>query len=209
MSVRRRLSEGSVAACLAVGLAAVSMSGAEAAIVVVSPAADFSAAPYTIHFGSGMDAATFTFSVIPNNDGVTVDQVSTGGNGMVDSFLSQPIPFQLGILIGSSDKFMAFPSPAPILFSAAEDSIGIKFQLSDGAHFGYVTTVGPEVLQYGFNDTPGGSIATGASVPELSTWAMMLIGFAGLGFAGYRASRGAGRVRRLSQGSGVTPSLRG
>jgi hypothetical protein len=28
-----------------------------------------------------------------------------------------------------------------------------------------------------------------ASVPEPSTWAMMLVGFAGLGFAGYRASR--------------------
>jgi len=28
-----------------------------------------------------------------------------------------------------------------------------------------------------------------AAVPEASTWAMMLIGFAGLGFAGYRASR--------------------
>jgi hypothetical protein len=30
---------------------------------------------------------------------------------------------------------------------------------------------------------------TGAPVPEPSTWAMMLLGFAGLGFAGYRASR--------------------
>src|ERR1700722_11076675 len=29
-----------------------------------------------------------------------------------------------------------------------------------------------------------------AAVPELSTWAMMLVGFAGLGFAGYRRSRG-------------------
>jgi hypothetical protein len=27
------------------------------------------------------------------------------------------------------------------------------------------------------------------TVPELSTWAMMLLGFAGLGYAGYRASR--------------------
>jgi hypothetical protein len=27
------------------------------------------------------------------------------------------------------------------------------------------------------------------SVPEPSTWAMLLLGFAGLGFAGYRASR--------------------
>ena len=31
--------------------------------------------------------------------------------------------------------------------------------------------------------------AMGPPVPEPSTWAMMLIGFAGLGFAGYRASR--------------------
>jgi hypothetical protein len=28
-----------------------------------------------------------------------------------------------------------------------------------------------------------------ASMPESSTWAMMLIGFAGLGFASYRASQ--------------------
>jgi hypothetical protein len=31
---------------------------------------------------------------------------------------------------------------------------------------------------------------TGSPVPEPSTWAMMLIGFAGLGFAGYRTTRG-------------------
>jgi hypothetical protein len=30
-----------------------------------------------------------------------------------------------------------------------------------------------------------------ASVPEASTWAMMLVGFAGLGFAGFRARRTA------------------
>jgi PEP-CTERM motif len=28
-----------------------------------------------------------------------------------------------------------------------------------------------------------------SAVPEPSTWAMMLVGFAGLGFAGYRTSR--------------------
>ena len=31
--------------------------------------------------------------------------------------------------------------------------------------------------------------ATVSGVPEVSTWAMMLLGFAGLGFVGHRASR--------------------
>ena len=30
------------------------------------------------------------------------------------------------------------------------------------------------------------------AVPEPSTWAMMLVGFAGLGYAGYRRARGTG-----------------
>jgi PEP-CTERM motif len=34
-----------------------------------------------------------------------------------------------------------------------------------------------------------GNVTTLAAVPEPSTWAMMLIGFASLGFVGYRASR--------------------
>jgi hypothetical protein len=38
-------------------------------------------------------------------------------------------------------------------------------------------------------------VALSNSVPEPSTWAMMLVGFAGLGFVSYRASRrGAARL---------------
>jgi PEP-CTERM motif len=37
----------------------------------------------------------------------------------------------------------------------------------------------------------GGKIGTIVGAPEPSTWAMMLLGFAGLGFAGYRKARGA------------------
>jgi hypothetical protein len=33
--------------------------------------------------------------------------------------------------------------------------------------------------------------ATTISVPEPSTWAMLLLGFAGLGFVSYRRTRGA------------------
>ncbi len=42
--------------------------------------------------------------------------------------------------------------------------------------------------------TTAGSGADG--VPEPSTWAMMLLGFAGLGFVGYRRMGGAGAAVR-------------
>ena len=41
-------------------------------------------------------------------------------------------------------------------------------------------------------DGPGGyglDFVVGGAVPEPSTWAMTLVGFAGLGFAGYRARK--------------------
>ena len=39
------------------------------------------------------------------------------------------------------------------------------------------------------NNVGPGSCGGGGAVPEPSTWAMMLLGFAGLGFAGYRRAR--------------------
>jgi hypothetical protein len=56
--------------------------------------------------------------------------------------------------------------------------------------------LGPNIdLTFGYTliaDGPGGfgfDLAIGGAVPEPSTWAMMLVGFAGLGFAGYRSTR--------------------
>jgi hypothetical protein len=188
MNDRTRLCRNLIAAGLIVGLAGASLTSAEAANVVVAPNAGFSAAPFTITLGSGTDVATYTFSVIPENDGVTIDQVSTGGDALVSSFVSTPVPYQADILIGADGAFMAFPSPAPILYSASLDNIGLEFRLPDGVHFGYVTTFGPEVLRYGYNQTPGGAIATEAGVPEPATWAMLLIGQGALGLA-VRATR--------------------
>ena len=42
-------------------------------------------------------------------------------------------------------------------------------------------------------------IVTTSSIPEPSSWAMMLIGFAGLGFAGYRAKRKGRASNGISQ----------
>ena len=66
---------------------------------------------------------------------------------------------------------------------------------------------GPNIdLTFGYTlvaDGPGGfgfDFAIGGAVPEPSTWAMMLVGFAGLGFAGHRSARQAGRRRSVSCG---------
>ena len=70
---------------------------------------------------------------------------------------------------------------AQSFFHDRRDRSGLRF----GAHdltFGY-TLVADGSGGFGFD------FALGGAVPETSTWAMMLVGFAGLGFAGYRASR--------------------
>jgi hypothetical protein len=54
-------------------------------------------------------------------------------------------------------------------------------------------TAGGEPLRYFVNNSD--IVVTG--VPEASTWAMLLVGFAGLGLAGYRASRKGGAVAAL------------
>ena len=76
--------------------------------------------------------------------------------------------------------------PAPYL-----DLPGIGFYTTDGTAWNLYYT-GPsynELNNGGFASGSGGSFTL--SVPEPSTWAMMLAGFAGIGFAGYRARRRA------------------
>ncbi|MFZ0605716.1 MAG: PEPxxWA-CTERM sorting domain-containing protein [Roseiarcus sp.] len=175
MNLRKSIIIASVELCLAAGMWTVAAAGAEATVVLTRPDADFSAAPYTISFGAG--AATYTFTDIydPSTDPLTVAAVSTGGDAMVNSFLGQPIAFQEGALIGATGYgFSALPAPTGIPYSIAEDSIGLAFSLPDGIHYGFVTTLGPEVVLYGYNTTPGGFITVG--VPEPATWAMFIIG---------------------------------
>ena len=60
--------------------------------------------------------------------------------------------------------------------------LGSDFGPNIGLTFGYTLVA----------DGPGGfgfDLAIGGAVPEPSTWAMMLVGFAGLGFASYRSTQ--------------------
>jgi PEP-CTERM motif len=72
--------------------------------------------------------------------------------------------------------------PTPVIdpLVAANDPIGLPDSVDGGAPI-VVDPIG----------TPGGGVPSAATaVPEPSTWAMLLLGFAGLGYAGFRRSKG-------------------
>ena len=119
MNIRTCLSRSSATLCLAAGIGLFAGADAQAQIVLFYPAADFSSAPYTIGFGGGTATYTFTDVSSTSTDPLTEDAVSTGGDGMVNSFLA-PVSFQLGSVIGDTGyDFAAFPAAAGIAFSLA------------------------------------------------------------------------------------------
>jgi hypothetical protein len=56
------------------------------------------------------------------------------------------------------------------------------------------TGTAPEGTLFSFNNAFIGASFQTSSTPEAPTWAMMALGFAGLGFAGYRKARAAASV---------------
>ena len=60
-------------------------------------------------------------------------------------------------------------------------------EIGDNSVINLGSSLGPNIDLTIFAD--GAAFAVSGAVPEPSTWAMMLIGFGGLGFAGYRSTR--------------------
>jgi hypothetical protein len=83
-------------------------------------------------------------------------------------------PLQAGALVLS---FVSLSITQPTLLTPTSSYPGESFY------------IGPS--QFGFRTISSGSIdpISAAAVPEPSTWAMMLIGFAGLGFMAYRQTK--------------------
>ncbi len=85
---------------------------------------------------------------------------------------------------GTSVPALAFAGVAAGYY----DTYSQTFATTPGTTYGYTFT---------FNeyDTGPSALLVTTSVPEASTWAMMVPGFAGLGFAGLsRARKGAGAI---------------
>jgi hypothetical protein len=85
------------------------------------------------------------------------------------------------------------PTPPPPIVIPAEPAVDPVVGAVDptGLPSGYSTGGDPPpVGPIGPIGTPGGDPPFGATaVPEPSTWAMLLLGFAGLGYAGFRRSK--------------------
>jgi PEP-CTERM motif len=83
-----------------------------------------------------------------------------------------------GILFSSGTYDYNFYSTGPTTYYLSSNNPAGNFNL------GQLVTFGPPLPVAG--DAP---LNFAASAPEPSTWAMMLLGFIGLGFAGYRRAR--------------------
>ena len=85
----------------------------------------------------------------------------------------------------------SFPgSPVVIDGEFSDPSSDVDVLLGGGV---FLVQGGHDILTFAMQNNAAG-LAPGT--PELSTWAMMLLGFGGLSFAGYRASRKSGKERR-------------
>ncbi len=73
------------------------------------------------------------------------------------------------------------------------EAVGIN-NLGDIAGYGHYQN-GTVSGTYGFLLTPSAGPVSDVAAPELSTWAMLVVGFAGLGLAGYCSAR-KGEARR-------------
>jgi hypothetical protein len=106
---------------------------------------------------------------VVDNLGNAIGEYTTSG-ATVNAALISGLNFPIGIALSGSDLFVTNASSGTV---------------------GEYTTSGATVnsaLLSGL-DSPQGIAISGPIIPETSTWAMMLLGFAGLAFAGYRRAR--------------------
>jgi hypothetical protein len=101
-------------------------------------------------------------------------------------------------IAGHTFTFSGTPSPNDVIFSEPGLAVILNQQIPDTTETAGITTNAVAIdfnnFALGSNHVNGAvdvgqSMASIAVIPEPATWAMMLAGFAGLGFVRYRASR--------------------
>jgi hypothetical protein len=136
--------------------------------------------------GATGDVADFTVADVT---GVTTD---VGRTASLPQFLSSTNLLKAATR-SSDGSTLTFYAPTPVAAGIVSDIAVVRTDATTFDEFGSVTVSnGKSGGIFGLSGTfepidPG--VDTTASVPEPSTWAMMLIGFASLGLAGWRPAR--------------------
>lgn len=177
------------------------MSGpASAAVVSVTAGRPLTATPVPVPVSfDPASAIAFTAASTGNGPGAAV---ATSGTAKVSSFGGAVTEFSVGSAIdqaGELYSFSAFPTATVLPFSAADDYIGLSFNLADGVHYGYAEVAGSTLVSYAYQTTAGATILTGAvsasAVPEPASLALLVSGVAG---AAALRRQGGGSVARGS-----------
>ena len=174
-----------------------------AALVVslaVAATSEACASLYDFQFASPEATASGQFVVDPTNDQVTSISGSVSVNGQpVDTITtiladpSFPSPYDNGPFIYDNTYYAGNPvfDIDGILFATAGNPGGSWNFWGNGADsysfYEYVPNAGYAVAVTGTFAVSTPEVSSSAvATPEPSTWVMLLLGFAGLGFAGHR-----------------------
>jgi hypothetical protein len=133
------------------------------------------------------DSAAINFS-LPKAETVTLDLL--GSNVLGAGFNS--LTFTVSAPGFSLSKNFTTLAGAEAFFTSDKLSLGSFAAGSQYVDISYALFASGAARGFGFNfniDPP-----SGGTVPEPSTWAMMLLGFAGLGYAAFRRARKTGRA---------------
>jgi hypothetical protein len=141
--------------------------------------------------GNMQEAYDFVTSSLSNADGYPFPArfVATGVSGLLHvSGSTANTVLQIGPYVGDDITLIDYVGPGwfPFSFTFAPTPFyaGVPFSVTLLIGVPQTNPVVGNWIQIG----TGSYTFTGSIVPEPSTWAMMVAGFVGLGFVGYRAS---------------------
>jgi len=149
-----------------------------ALLVAVPEAATATVFDYTVN---GFENAAGTLN--PLTGFIDVDATSTGAGAIIDyDLLANGNEFKFdGITLQQALGGTFF-----LLGSNGLKSFALSLEDTTTLFSGLPTTIDSATSGIGGEGSFEGTLTLAAAVPELSTWAMMILGFCGLGFMAYR-----------------------